>query len=402
MSSEHHHQSSLSNPFTAPGVTGSASQPTSPRQTIGTLATPHETTSTSNTSTSTAHMTTSFTLPSRDHEAASEQTRADDPMPQTSSSVHHTRGNLHKRRASASPEKFNKGHFEPLTIRTDLPLPAREPPAKKSRTEKSEKKIEIYYDSLGTPKIREIPASIEAGFSPTTAIFSHDVRKTAPLPRSPTPPRGTVPSGHVIAATRLLNGAPSTAARQTQPQARKKKPFNMIDAFVRNDALCMELVSYLPMPALISLYAISKYFHWKFNKEATAYIMASVRTWAPFADQIFPWRCYAPLCIKDPIKRQKSSAVMARGGPDADADYTALAQGSRDVPSMRWLQMVVYRHKVAQDLVISLLHRGLRVDPAASNAVKVSFVSIIRLPNLTDLIPSGCGSSWTCPTTTTA
>ncbi|KAF2170778.1 hypothetical protein M409DRAFT_51038 [Zasmidium cellare ATCC 36951] len=304
-----------------------------------------------------------FTLPSRDRERPTQQAPDEQDVSQLSSPVLHPGGKLHKRRMDVSPEKFNKGHFEPLKVRTDIPLPVNEPPVKRTRTGNAEKKIEIYYDSVGTPKIKETPDSIEAGFTPKTAAFPPNVMNATPLPAPKTADPGKG-KGHIHAAMRLLSGLTPEKRAKAMEFVRKQKKFSLLDSFVRDDALCMILVSYLPMPALIDLYAISKWFHYKFNKEATAFILASMRTWAPKADQIFPWRCYKQLCIKDPEKKQKASAVKQRGGPDVEADYNQIAQGSRDVPSLRWLQMVVYRNLICKDMIISLGARGLRVSPA--------------------------------------
>lgn len=301
-------------------------------------------------------------------------------MSQLSSPVLNPDGNLHKRRMTVSPEKFNKGYFEPV-VRTDIPLPAYEPPAKRTRTAGLEKKIEIYYDSVGTPRIKETPASVEAGFTPTTAVFSASTTQATPLPPFPEAPQSAetvekqvpvVTASNVMELLKTL--PPEKRAQWMETYGKKiKKKFSMLDAFVRDDTLCMLLVSYLPAASVIDLYAISKYFHYKFNKEATAFIMASVRTWAPGAEFIFPWRCFRRLCIKDPVKRQKASAVKERGGPDAEADYEQLAEGSRDVPSLRWLQMVIFRNHVCKDMIISLAARSLRNDPAIMDTVQVNF-----------------------------
>ncbi|KAK4501394.1 hypothetical protein PRZ48_007203 [Zasmidium cellare] len=295
-----------------------------------------------------------------------------------SSPALHPGGKLHKRRMTVSPEKFNKGHFEPLKVRTDIPLPLNEPPAKRTKTGNPEKKIEIYYDSVGTPKIKETQDSIDAGFTPRTAVFPADVMSAVPLPAPNTadPVKG---KGHVLAAWRQIQTLTPEKRAKAMEFVNKHKKFSLLDAFVKNDGLCMLLVSYLPMPALISLYSISKYFHWKFNKEATAFILASMRTWAPRADQIFPWRCYKKLCIKDPERKQKASAVQARGGPDAEADISQLSQGSRDVPSLRWLQMVVYRYLICKDMVVSLGARGLRVSPKIMDPLRRMWF-ILNLP----------------------
>lgn len=89
-----------------------------------------------------------------------------------------------------------------------------------------------------------------------------------------------------------------------------------------------------------------------------------MRVWAPKADEIFPWRCYQSLCIKDPIKRQKAKADIL------GADVHRLNLFSRDVPSLRWLQMVVWREAVAKDMMIILLARGLRLPRGSREAIK--------------------------------
>lgn len=116
----------------------------------------------------------------------------------------------------------------------------------------------------------------------------------------------------------------------------------MLIAFVADQTLCLLLVSYLTLPSLIDLYAISKAFHHTFNKHATAFILSNMRTWAPRADQIFPWRCYQSLCIKDPVKKQKSKPAVD------GADIERLGELSRDVPSLRWLQMVIWREGITK------------------------------------------------------
>ncbi|UJO19365.1 hypothetical protein CLAFUW4_07465 [Fulvia fulva] len=350
------HHSSQSTPSTATRPTKSLL--TSPSQ-ITRPAKRTEMVTMRPTNTSMEDMMTRCTPPSKaphEEHTDDDSSAGPDDSPLKHSPAKRKLGNLHKRRVSASPEKFNKGHFEPLSVRTDLPVPSRGSEPKKSRTE--DRKIEVYYDANGTPRIRAAPTSISAGLTPQSTTFSPYLTSAALQPG--TPPTSSVPSGSLSVANRLLAGQSGRVASR-KPQ---DKNFSLLEAFVKDNALCILLVSYLPMPALISLYAISKTLHHSFNKHATAFVLSSTRTWAPNADQIYPWRCYKPLCIKDPIKRQKASAE-AQG-----AAIDMLRGTSRDVPSIRWLQMVTWREGVVRDMIIQLTSQALRVPTDALDAMK--------------------------------
>ncbi|KAK4895739.1 hypothetical protein LTR27_006221 [Elasticomyces elasticus] len=229
-------------------------------------------------------------------------------------------GNLHKRRASTSPQKFNTGKFEPLPLRIETKHETAERPAKRARIEN---KLEITYDALGTPRVSAI--------TPTFAL----------------------PSGRKISGSKILNPRIGSASNES---------FSLFNAFLHDNDLLMQLVSYLPLPSLISFYAISKPFHYLFNGSYIAFILANMRTWAPGADMIYPWRYYAPLCIKDPRLRQKSSAM----GKDVKLKY----QDMRDIPSLRWLQMVIWRQGVCKDMLIQLAAQGLRCPPGTLDAIR--------------------------------
>ncbi|KJY02201.1 hypothetical protein TI39_contig80g00004 [Zymoseptoria brevis] len=247
-------------------------------------------------------------------------------------------GSLHKRRASRSPEKFNTGRLEPLALTTTAPpAPDFGRPAKRARTEN---RVEIIYDTYGKPTLRKVPAE-----QPRMHYESSDT----PLPRPKAIDYG------IYAAPRRT---PQHRPRAPPP----KQPFNLIDAIAMDAGLSVIFTSYLNLPSLISLYAISKRFYYEFNLRATAFILASMRTWAPNADKIFPWRCYHHLCIKDPTHRQK--AVPSTFDPSLTGDI------SRDVPSIRWLQMVTWRHGVVRDMIITLASQALRVPKGTADAIQ--------------------------------
>ncbi|KAK0282600.1 phosphoribosylformylglycinamidine synthase [Friedmanniomyces endolithicus] len=234
----------------------------------------------------------------------------------TISPTNMTLGNLHKRRASTSPEKFNLGKFEPLPLRLNEDGKR---PAKRPRTEN---KLEISYGALGTPRVTSI-----------TPMF-------------------TLPSGRKISGSQILNPDFPSAT---------KKPFSMLDAFMRDNDLLVQLISYFPIPSIIDLYSISRGFHFLFNGSYLAFVLANMRTWAPNADKIYPWRWSPSLCQKDPRLRQKSSAV----GKDVEIKY----QDMRDTPTLKWLQMVVWRQGVCKDMLIQLATKGLRCPPGTLDAI---------------------------------
>lgn len=84
----------------------------------------------------------------------------------TPAGPHNQVGNLYQRRANASPEKFDKGCFEPpplsLTPETASELTAS--PAKKAKTSN---RLEILYDPSGRPRLVSMGAIQGAGRTAT-------------------------------------------------------------------------------------------------------------------------------------------------------------------------------------------------------------------------------------------
>lgn len=216
------------------------------------------------------------------------------------------------------------------------------PPQKRTR---KRIQVQVQYDRNGMPRLQHAPSA-----TPNAVPFR-------PRPNGMTSVEAAMQAATPVAST------PMSAMRPAwQPD---KKKFSLLGAIVEDSSLIIELVSCLTIPSLISWYAIDKKFHWYYNKNVTAFVLASVRTWAPGAEKIYPWRCYEHLCIKDPIKRQKEKSEYL--GPD----IAKLNLFSRDCPSMRWLQMVVWREGVVTDMVIQLTTKALRVPPGTVDAIKV-------------------------------
>ncbi|CAK1366129.1 unnamed protein product [Cercospora beticola] len=230
------------------------------------------------------------------------------------------------------------------------------PPQKRSRPAST---VTIEYDENGVPRLKHTQTQIqrETILTPVSSAQSPVTPLTASQHISPAVQ--ALVAAIADPASPVIGTSTTPAAQQT-----KRKDFSLLGAFVDDSSLIITLVSYLDIPSLISWYAIDKKFHWYYNKNYTAFILASVRTWSPGAELIFPWRHYADLCIKDPIKRQKAKSDHL--GPD----IAQMNLFSRDVPSLRWLQMVVWREGVVKDIFIQLATRALRVPPKTRDAMK--------------------------------
>ncbi|KAF2090761.1 hypothetical protein K490DRAFT_33588, partial [Saccharata proteae CBS 121410] len=120
--------------------------------------------------------------------------------------------------------------------------------------------------------------------------------------------------------------------------------FNFWEALFREEDLTRYVATWMDVADVLKLYCISKRFHWVFNKKYTSTIMASARIHAPIAMYIFPYQAYRRLCIRDPMR-----LPMPRRPTEM-----------RMVPSLKWLQMIVYRTFVVHDILLALSMEGIR------------------------------------------
>ncbi|TID23122.1 gtp cyclohydrolase i [Venturia nashicola] len=188
--------------------------------------------------------------------------------------------------------------------------------------------------------------------TPITAIFP-------PTPLTPTPPIPTplIPSPRKDTLDYLdgdLDHFATTTPPVTPPKS--KTPFQMLAEFMRHPELILNLAKVLHPTSLVHLYAISKPFHFIMNSHYTTYIKTNMDHHAPGSNLIFPWRCYGRLTIKDPGWRPKHASNPA--------------SGARDIPSLRWLQMVVYREEIVRDILTALSKYGLLLPHDIERAVK--------------------------------
>jgi hypothetical protein len=139
--------------------------------------------------------------------------------------------------------------------------------------------------------------------------------------------------------------------------------FNIFPAILLYPELCFHLSSHLPLNSLVSLYAISRDFHTILDSRFTAVILSQSLAKAPESSRIFPFRCYAHLCRKDPASRIPH--------PDPEKARKGVA---RAVPSFRWLRMVLWREKVVHEIMAIMAEDGVPLPSRCSLALKRMWV----------------------------
>ncbi|KAL9100967.1 MAG: hypothetical protein Q9163_003731, partial [Psora crenata] len=130
--------------------------------------------------------------------------------------------------------------------------------------------------------------------------------------------------------------------------------FSVFNSLLAYPELTLEMAKYLEIEDLVSLYAISKEFHFVVNRRFTALILGQSVGKASESSRTFIHRCYKNLCMRDPASRP----------------HEVKAGEIRWVPSFRWLRMILFRESVVDDIIKSLWLEGHRLPPRASLAIK--------------------------------
>lgn len=146
------------------------------------------------------------------------------------------------------------------------------------------------------------------------------------------------------------------ALAQSQPASNSSPPFNVYRAIVSHPKLFYDFTTRLPIYVLVSLYAIDKEFHWRFNHTAVSLIHDVTKYHAPEAARVFNWAIYPDLCMSDPMLRPMD------GRPHL----------ARDIPTLRWSKMVVYRDIITRMILTKLALEGHRV-PHQTHVVLMKF-----------------------------
>ncbi|KAF2021214.1 hypothetical protein BU24DRAFT_457216 [Aaosphaeria arxii CBS 175.79] len=134
---------------------------------------------------------------------------------------------------------------------------------------------------------------------------------------------------------------------------RPSTTFNIYKAILRHPNLFFQFTLRLPPATLLDLYAIDKEFHYRFNKHGVSLIHDFAKYHAPDAAYVFTWTLWPNLCISDP-----SLKPMDRR-----------SHLSRDIPSLRWTKLVIFRDRIVRHILTLLALEGHRVPRATGRAL---------------------------------
>ena len=200
-------------------------------------------------------------------------------------------------------------------------------------------------------------------YSRRTARLADRCHDLLPPPRSPSTPPDSQKSSHntdELSLSQIHQDLSFGAGFLTDDYLRTPSPevdfrsFSIFQALHSHPELMFELTRHFDIEDLISLYAISVDFHKLVNFRFTTMIQDQAKARAPESAQIFAYRCYRHLCIRDPMMR-----------PLARIPYQA-----RWVPSFRWLRMIIYREGVVDEIIDCLGSEGLFLPSSARLALK--------------------------------
>lgn len=136
--------------------------------------------------------------------------------------------------------------------------------------------------------------------------------------------------------------------------------FSIFNALLNYPELTLEFSRQLDIEDLISLYAISKEFHFLVNGRFTAMILGQSNGKAPESSKTFIFRCYKSLCMRDPARRINETKPNEL----------------RFIPSFRWLRMILFREAIVDDIIGSLAAEGHRLPKQARLTIKKIWFTI--------------------------
>ncbi|KAF2652038.1 hypothetical protein K491DRAFT_550857, partial [Lophiostoma macrostomum CBS 122681] len=139
-------------------------------------------------------------------------------------------------------------------------------------------------------------------------------------------------------------------------------PFNILKALIRHQNLFFQFAFRLDAATLTDLYAIDKEFHFRYNQYCLGLTYRHANYWAPVATHIFTPSFFPQLCITDPMRRPLD------GRPHL----------ARDVPSLRWAQLVIFRSNIVREILTLLAIEGHRV-PKEAEAVLLKLWMLMEL-----------------------
>ena len=175
------------------------------------------------------------------------------------------------------------------------------------------------------------------------------------------PDKGLVHNRRVSPLPFLVPGHPRIANNPPTPSHESSSARSSVfNALLKHPELTLEFSKQLDIEDLISLYAISKEFHFLVNGRFTAMILGQSTFKAPESSKTFIFRCYKSLCMRDPARRPNETK----------------SDELRFIPSFRWLRMILFREAVVDEILESLAAEGHRVPKRTRLTIKKIWFTI--------------------------
>lgn len=152
---------------------------------------------------------------------------------------------------------------------------------------------------------------------------------------------------------------PSTAKTTSAKDRDPSEPFNLFTSLVQHPEIVLIIAKHLTVSSLVSLYAMSREFHDLMNQRFVTMVLSQAVPKAKDSACIFHWKNYPSLCQSDPAPRNVHP-------------YPPLAeQGrTRDIPTFRWLRMVIFREKVCHEIMVIMAEDGVRLPQQCEQTLK--------------------------------
>lgn len=204
------------------------------------------------------------------------------------------------------------------------------------------------------PRHRRSPTDIDPG------IGKSATRATVP-PVILSPDKDSLYTRRASSSPNVVPVTPTPSRRDHPPSHEStSRRFSVFNALLNYPELTLEFSKQLDIEDLISLYAISKEFHFLVNGRFTAMILGQANGKASESCKTFIFRCYKSLCMRDPARRVNETK------PDE----------LRFIPSFRWLRMVLFREAVVDDILRCLAAEGHRVPKRTRLTIKKIWFTI--------------------------
>jgi hypothetical protein len=130
--------------------------------------------------------------------------------------------------------------------------------------------------------------------------------------------------------------------------------FGFFEALGHYPEVSLAIAKHLHINSFLHLYAMSRDFHIAVDQNLTSCVLDNAKNMAPESAKIFPFTLYAKLLVADPSGRphpQNPNII-------------------RQVPGLRYLQMIHHRDKTVRDILACLARQGHRTPKDMPNSLK--------------------------------